>query len=97
MISPTVGRVVLYHPPESERIAGQPNDQPLDAHVTYVWSDRLINIMAVTPNGVPYGATSVVLIQDDDPRPPGRFCEWMQYQKGQAAKYEALEAKAKST
>jgi hypothetical protein len=38
--------------------------------------------------------TSVWLRQDDDPPPTGMYCEWMPYQKGQAAKTEALEAAA---
>ena len=94
MITPTIGRVVWYHPTAAERIAGQPNDQVLAAHVTYVWGDRMVNLMAITPNGAPFGVTSVTLVQDGDERPVERFCEWMPYQKGQAAKVEALEKAA---
>jgi hypothetical protein len=93
MIMPTVGRVVLYHPPESERIAGQPNDMPLAAIVAYVWSARMINVVAITPNGTPYGVTSVQLVQDADATPTARYCTWMPYQIGQAKKTEEAEAK----
>lgn len=94
MIPPSIGRVVWYHPSAAERIEGQPNDQVLAAHVTYVWSDRLVNLMVITPNGTPFGVTSVQLVQDNDEGPSERYAEWMPYQKGQAAKAEALEAKA---
>jgi hypothetical protein len=88
VIKPTIGRVVWYTPATGERIRGQPNDQKLAAHVTYVWSDRTINIMAITPNGDPYGVRSVTLIQDGDPYPVDRYCEWMPYQIGQAKNHE---------
>ena len=91
VIVPTVGRVVLYWPTASERIQGQPNDQPLKADVTYVWGDRMVNLMAVTPNGTPFGVTSVTLVQEGDPVPAERYAMWMPYQKGQAAKAEAAE------
>lgn len=93
MIKPSIGRVVWYHPAAAERIPGQPNDQPLAAHVTYVWGDRMVNLMAITPNGTPFGVTSVTLVQDGDASPIERYCEWMPFQKGQAAKAEELEKK----
>jgi hypothetical protein len=91
MIKPTVGRVVLYHPTKVWRIPGEPDGQPLAALVTYVWGDRMINLVAFTPNGAPHGITSVTLVQDGDATPIERYAEWMPYQKGQAAKTEALE------
>jgi hypothetical protein len=42
--------------------------------------------------GSPFAATSVQLLQDDDVSLGGTTAEWMPYQKGQAAKTEALEA-----
>jgi hypothetical protein len=95
MIKPSIGRVVWYHPPATERIKGEPNDQDRAALVTYVWGDRMVNLMATTPNGVPYGVTSVTLVQDGDPTPTDRYATWMPYQKGQAAKAEALEKQVK--
>lgn len=91
MITPTIGRVVWYHPTEGQRIPSQPNDQVLPALITYVWSDHIINIVAFTPNGESFGVTSVDLIQEGVARLQSGFCEWMPYQKGQAKKTEALE------
>jgi hypothetical protein len=92
MIEPTEGRVVWYSPTKAERqVFGDPGTHPLAAHISYVHGPRMINIMAISPNGQSFGVTSVALLQDDDPEPEGRFCVWMPYQKGQAAKTEALE------
>lgn len=87
MITPTIGRVVWYRP------ASHDGDQPLCALVTYVHSDTMVNLAVFDPNGNPFAATSVPLRQDDDPAPAGSYAEWMPYQKGQAAKAEALEQK----
>ena len=87
MISPTVGRVVWYWPEP------HPVEQPWAALVAYVHDARCINIGGFDRNGVPFSRTSVQLLQDDDV-PRGGCCTWMPYQKGQAAKTEALEAEA---
>lgn len=91
MIQPTIGRVVLYTPPTKD-----PKDagfQPHAATVAYVWNDRMVNLSIVDSNGVPYSATSVQLLQDDDAAPEGQgYCEWMAYQKTQAAKEETQAA-----
>jgi hypothetical protein len=42
-------------------------------------------------NGQCRSFTSVRLVQDGDVIPGGAYCEWIPFQKGQAAKYEALE------
>jgi len=87
MISPTVGRVVwFYH-------SGEP-ENPMAAIVAKVHDDRLVNLMAISPEGHPHPRPSVPLLQDDD-KPDGRseWCAWMPFQKGQAAKLEELEAK----
>lgn len=91
MIKPSIGRVVWYHPSQDQLIKGEPTGQPCAAIVTYVWGDRMVNLTVMTPNGAAYGVTSVDLVQDGDATPNGRYCEWMPYQKGQAAKSEALE------
>jgi hypothetical protein len=92
MIKPTVGRVVLYWPSAVQ--AGTDTLQPFAATVAYVWNDRMVNLSVTDHNGKQFGVTSVRLLQDGDERPNGgMFCEWMPYQKGQAAKTEALEAK----
>lgn len=88
MISPTIGRVVLFHPAGSD-----PKAEPYPALVCKVWNDRNINVGGFDPSGVAFGETSVNLLQDDDSIPPaGPWAEWMPYQKGQAAKTEALQA-----
>jgi hypothetical protein len=86
MIVPTVGRVVWFHPSRSEGVTA-----PLAGLVAYVHSPTMINIAYFDVNGVAHSATSVPLHQDGDERPSGFYAEWMPYQKGQAAKTEALE------
>jgi hypothetical protein len=93
MINPTIGRIVWY--------TGGAGDaptlttaQPAAAIVTYVWGDRMVNLAVFDSNGSHVGRTSVKLLQDGDERPAGGpYCEWMPFQKGQAAKTEELEAK----
>jgi hypothetical protein len=87
MIKPTVGRVVFY-----TIFGAQPEQQKHPALIAHVWSDSCVNLAVFDGNGVNYSRTSVLLIQDDAPLPPdGNYCEWMEYQKGQAAKTEELE------
>ena len=85
MIKPTIGRVVLVHRGQS--------DQAEPALVCYVWNDRMINVGGFDRNGAPFAATSLQLLQDDDVATGICYAEWMPYQKGQAAKTDALEAK----
>jgi hypothetical protein len=91
MIKPTIGRVVWFHPGSGDMHF--PPSGPFAALVVWVHSDELINVVAFNGNGVSAGRTSVKLIQEGQPAPSGPYCEWMPYQKGQAAKTEALEAK----
>ena len=89
IIKPTVGRVVLFHP------AGNPN-ATVPALVCFVHSDTCVNLAAFDANGDKIaGTTSVTLVHGEgDWRPSdGYWCEWMPYQKGQAAKTEELEKK----
>lgn len=96
MIKPTIGRVVLFTP-NYQPGGPEHRDQPLVALICYVWSDNLVNLGGFDANGVPFAATSVTLLQDDQPKLPlGHYAEWMPYQKGQAAKVEELEAKLKA-
>lgn len=88
MITPTVGRVVwVIRPAESLDIK-----QPEVGFIIYVWNDHMINVAGFNSNGTPFSSTSLALVQDDEPKPEGKFACWMPYQKGQAAKYEALAA-----
>ena len=87
MIQPTIGRVVWFQPAHSD---GVPDlEQPLSASIAYVHSDRCINIGYLDANGIAHNATSVTLLQDDDPVPAtGYYAKWMPYQVGQAKKHE---------
>lgn len=87
MIKPTIGRVVHV------RRHGIDNDQPEVGFITYVHSDRCINLAGFDRDGVPFSSTSVPLVQEGDDRPTETaYAEWMPYQKGQAAQTEAIEA-----
>jgi hypothetical protein len=66
--------------------------QPLRADVVFVWNDHMVNLLVTDHIGETYIRQRVPLRQDDDPVPPGSYCEWMEYQKGQAARAEALDA-----
>lgn len=88
MIQPTVGRIVYYHDKDS-------GSQPNAAIINCVHGDRMVSLCVFPPCGGPRPESSVPLIQESDeaPAPGSRYCEWMPYQKGQAAKTEALESK----
>lgn len=101
MIEPTVGRIVWYW----ESLPGGFNRpdlieqhmkdvQPQAAVVTFVYPEgQRINVTRFSRDGVSIPELGVLLVQDDIERPAhGGWCEWMPYQKGQAAKTQALEA-----
>lgn len=99
MIEPTIGRVVLFWPTlayaRDKGMAYEDSGKPLPAIITYVHGARMVNLAVFDQNGENYPVTSVPLVQDGEPAPNGSFyCEWMPYQKGQAAKTEALEKAA---
>lgn len=74
MIKPTIGRVVLVH--------RETSDQPEPALICYVWSDRLVNVGGFDRHGLPFSATSIQLLQDQDvPATQSYYAEWMPYQK----------------
>lgn len=91
MIQPTIGRVVWYRPPQDAPLYDR--SQPWAAIVTYVHSDRMVNLVVFDQNGMGKSKTSVTLVQNGDAPPTGggSYAEWMPYQKGQAAKTEAAE------
>ena len=91
MIKPTPGRVVHYYPSKSDNIPTN-GDEPLAAHIACVWSDTCVNLMVIDANGIPHQVSSALLLQDDNPAPDAGYAEWMEYQKGQAAKTDELEA-----
>ena len=94
MIKPTVGRVMWYWPEKSKR-----GDQPLCALVCYVHDDNMVNLAAFNPDGSNGSTLRVPIVQDGSPYTAGDspYAEWMPYQKGQAAKTEALEAAAQKS
>lgn len=91
MIKPTPGRVVWYTPCDDDPTP-KFRGEKLAAHIARVINDRLVNLLVIRADGVTYGRHDVILVQDGDERPKeGRYCEWMPYQKGQAAKTEQIE------
>lgn len=93
MIKPTVGRVVWFY----KYVPGQGHKGPLAAHVAFVHSDSMVNLMVIDENGNPRAETSVYLRQEGTETPQGNYCEWMPYQKGQAAKTEELERRVSAS
>ena len=91
-IKPSVGRVVWFHPSATDPININ-GSGPLAALIAYVHSDSMVNLAVFDGNGDAQSRTSVTLIQEGEDRPVGLFCEWMPFQKGQAAKTEAVETK----
>lgn len=81
IITPTVGRKVWYYPGGEQQLK---HDQPNDATIARVHSDRLINIGYRDANGESGNASSVPLVQEGDEFPHGPFCMWMPFQQGQA-------------
>ena len=91
MIKPTIGRVVWYWPSHLTHTS-----QPYAALIAHVHDDFEINVAFFDHYGVAGADQRVLLLQDDDSygNPGGGgWAKWMPYQKGQAAKTEALEAK----
>jgi len=89
MIEPTVGRIVWFHPVKDVPMAD--DGQPLAGIIARVWTPHLINLTYFDCHGGVHAEKSVMLLQDDDLPIEGQaYAEWMPYQKGQAAKYEAL-------
>lgn len=91
MIKPTIGRVVLFWDRSPDRPA---QSQAHAALVAFVHSDTMVNLSVFDAEGHPFSQTSVRLLGDNEEAPNGPYCEWMPFQKGQAAKTEALEAAA---
>jgi hypothetical protein len=90
IIKPSIGRVVWYHPIDSEFravIEGQPHA----AIVCGVWGDRMVNLAVHDANGNPYVKHSVTLHQDGDQEPASweGIAQWMPFQVGQAKQLAA--------
>jgi hypothetical protein len=93
MIKPTVGRVVWFYPSQEPppRFVVHDRNQPCAAIIAFVYNDTTVTLNVSDHAGQPWGWERVLLWQGEGERPTERFCEWMPYQKGQAAKTEALE------
>lgn len=103
MIVPTNGRVMLYQPIRSgdrrdEGIVQRDETVLLMAQVCHVWNENLVSLDVVDSVGRHHFRERVPVVQDGSPYsgddPYTFHAEWMPCQKGQAAKAEALEAKA---
>lgn len=83
-ITPTIGRVVWYWSGHNG------SNQAEAAHVAYVHSDAMVNLLVVGHDGRPRPETSVPLRQPEEGAPANsHYCEWMPFQVGQAARHEA--------
>lgn len=91
MIKPTVGRKLWYTPGGQDGgddpIAFEPcrmvavGEQPLDATVVCVLSDRLVNLVVLDANGNMFKRPATVLLQDNDAAPTdAAYARWMPYQ-----------------
>lgn len=93
----TNGRVVYFVPNGYHDVTQYDKTIPLTAHVCHVWDNHLVNLDVIDSAGTHHSVTSVDFIQPGEPKPSpesGRyFAHWMDYQVGQAQKYEAEAAK----
>ena len=93
MIEPTIGRVVWYY------AAGADHEKvkPQAALIANINEDGTLTVGGFDHDGRPFSDHGVPLVQDDGYGNPGggSWACWMPYQKGQAAKTEALEAQIK--
>lgn len=92
VIAPSNGRIVLFTPDDHFQGKQHSKDQPLPAMICHVWGPTMVNLSVTDSNGNTWPVTSVELLQDDAAPTMSRYCEWMPFQKGQAAKTEAAEA-----
>jgi hypothetical protein len=62
MIKPTIGRVVWYWPHSSlKHVSWNDKEQPLAAHVAYVHSNHMVNLLVIDQNAVTHSICSVHL------------------------------------
>ena len=87
MIRPTVGRVMWFY----AYSPGQGHKGPQAAHVAYVHSPSIVNLMVINETGVPRSETRVRLLCDNEEAPASKYCCWMPYQVGQAVKTQELQ------
>ena len=96
LIKPTVGRSIYYFPILSE---GDNYEGPYPAIITRVWSDNVVNIGGFTPDGRPFGRTTVAIYTGDlwnDDLPARPYAMWMPHQIQQAEQAEQAEQAAET-
>lgn len=87
MIKPSIGRIIWYHPAETEDMVR--HEQPHAAIVASVQDDEHINLAVFDANGVVQTRGGVFLFNGEGDRPEAPFAEWMPFQLGQAKAQEA--------
>lgn len=100
IIKPTIGRRVWFRP-SAAFLASNPTlaqlnpEQPMDAGIVYVQHDHMVNLIVTDHVGKTLAVPSVPLLAGhyvaDEDTDVYCCCEWMPYQKGQAAKTEAAD------
>ena len=84
-ISPTVGRMILFHPPSDSTKHGLEPNAICAATIAKVLPDGRLNLGVLDSNGVNHSMTEVPLIQEGETPPKnGYYAEWMPYQKSVA-------------
>jgi hypothetical protein len=83
MIKPTIGRIVLYHPPFVPDSGT--NEETCASIVVAVHSDEIVNLAVFDSVGNLHPHLTVFLFQGEGDRPAGAYAEWMPYQKAVAA------------
>jgi len=100
VIKPTIGRRVWFRPSAaflaSNPILTQFNpEQPMDAGIVYVHHDHMVNLIVTDHVGKTLAVPSVALLAGhyvaDEDTDVYCCCEWMPYQKSQAAKTEVAD------
>ena len=86
MIRPTIGRIVWYFTDN--------DDVEQAAIITYVKSDRMVNLCVFSSRGHSDSLQNVQLVQPEDKKPNGSYCKWMPYQTKKASGSESGEKSA---
>lgn len=84
-ITPTVGRMILFHPPSNSTKHGFEPSTICAATIAKVLPDGRLNLGVLDGSGANHSMTDVPLIQEGE-TPPGNgyYAEWMPYQKSVA-------------
>jgi len=105
MIKPTIGRIVHFHPGHDHPGFVSMVEGVHAAIICDVHSDTRVTLCVFDSNGIPYQADNAYLLSDEPSADipmavvtgEAGYAEWMDYQKGQAAKTEALEEQLADT